>query len=206
MRSEMCVPLLGAVSSPSSSNYALKRTAVDNSNYYGLHASEPVMKNFYVDDLLKSVESEECGVDLIKKVKKMWTASALSLTKFICNRKNVLMSIPDIHRREVIKHTDLVKKELFTERISQVYWNVEKGEPEKETKKLERFVIYVEFLLRSSRFSLKARFSLKGRLILQELCQERLHWDKQVSEEYVKKKKAWKRELYEFGDVFGEVY
>ena len=30
-------------------------------------------------------------------------------------------------------------------------------------------------------------FMLKGRLILQELWQEELHWDKQVSEKYVKK-------------------
>ena len=50
--------LFGAVSSPSSSNYALKRTAVDNNNFYGVDASETVMKNFYVDDLQKLVESE----------------------------------------------------------------------------------------------------------------------------------------------------
>ena len=63
----MCVHLFGAVSSPSRSNYALKRTAVDNSSSFGLDASETVMKNFYVDDLLKSVKSEEYAVDLIKK-------------------------------------------------------------------------------------------------------------------------------------------
>ena len=83
MRSEMCVHLFGAVSSPSSSssssssNYALKKTAVDNRNYYGLHASEPVMKNLYEDNLLKSVESEEYAVVLIKKVKEMCNASGL---------------------------------------------------------------------------------------------------------------------------------
>ena len=40
-------------------------------------------------------------------------------------------------------------------------------------------------------------FVFKGSLILQELCQEGLHWDKQVSEEYVKEWEAWKRELYD---------
>ena len=38
---------------------------------------------------------------------------------------------------------------------------------------------------------------LKRRLILQELYQEGLNWDNQVSEEYVKKWEAWKRELYD---------
>ena len=54
---EMCAHLYGAVSSPSSSNYALKRTAVGNSSSFGVDASETVMKSFYVDDLLKSIKS-----------------------------------------------------------------------------------------------------------------------------------------------------
>ena len=55
---ELCAHLFGAVSSPSSSNYALKRTAIDNSSSFDVDASETVMKNFYVDDLLKSVKSK----------------------------------------------------------------------------------------------------------------------------------------------------
>ena len=43
----MCGRLFGASSSPSNSNYALKRTAVDNSSSQGVDASENVMKNFY---------------------------------------------------------------------------------------------------------------------------------------------------------------
>ena len=123
---EMCVHLFGAVSSPSSSNYALKRTAVDNSSSFGVDASETVMKNFYVDDLLKSVKSEEYAVDLIKRVKEMCAAGGFILKKFICNWKNVLMIIPDIHRREGVKDTDLVKEDLPTERALGVLWNVEK--------------------------------------------------------------------------------
>ena len=117
----MCVHLFGAVSSPSSSNYALKRTDVDNSSSFSVYASETVMKNCYVDDLLKSVKSEGYAVDLTKRVKEMCIAGGFNLTKFICNRKNVLMSIPDIHRREGVKIIDLVKEELPTERAWGVY-------------------------------------------------------------------------------------
>ena len=100
----MCVHLFGAASSPSSSNYALKRTAIDNSSSFGVDASETVLKNFYVDDLLKSTKSEEYAVDLIKRVKEMCTAGGFNLTEFICNRKNALMSISDIHRRRCEEH------------------------------------------------------------------------------------------------------
>ena len=61
------------------------------------------MNNFYVDDLLKSATSENYAVDLIKRVKKMCAAGGFNLTKFICNRKNVLMRIPDVHRRKGVK-------------------------------------------------------------------------------------------------------
>ena len=102
----MCAHLFGAVSSPSSSNYTLKKTAACNSSSFGADVSETVMKNFYIDDLLKLVKSEEYAVDLIKRVKEMCAAGGFNLTKFICNRKNVLMSVPDIHRRKGVKDTE----------------------------------------------------------------------------------------------------
>ena len=67
---EMCGHLLGEVSSPSSSNYALKRTAVDNSSSFGVDASETVKKNFCANDLLKSVKSEEYAASLSKESRK----------------------------------------------------------------------------------------------------------------------------------------
>ena len=56
---------------------------------------------------------------------------------------------------------------------------------------LSLFSSFYDFL------GLASPFILKGRLIMQELCQEGLHSDKQISEEYVKKQEAWKRELYD---------
>ena len=38
----------------------------------------------------------------------MCSAGGFNLMKFICNRKNILMSILDIHRTEGVKDTDLV--------------------------------------------------------------------------------------------------
>ena len=54
--------------------HALKRTTVDSSSSYAFDALETVMKSFYVDDLLTSVESEEYAVDCIKRVKEMYTS------------------------------------------------------------------------------------------------------------------------------------
>ena len=40
----------------------------------------------------------------------MCAVDGFNLTKFICNRKNALMSIPDIRRSEGVKDTDLVRR------------------------------------------------------------------------------------------------
>ena len=122
---EMCVHLFGAVSSPSSSNYALKKAAVDNSSCYGNDAAPAIMKNFYVDDLLKSVEEEKYAKDLIRRIQKIGSVSGFNLTKFISNNKLVLMSIPENHRREGVKDADLVNEELPTERVLGVHWDPE---------------------------------------------------------------------------------
>ena len=121
----------------------------------------------------------------------MCAASGFNLTKFICNRKNVRMSIPDIHRREGVKDTDLLKEELPRERALGVYWNVEKDALCFQVNLKEKPRIRRGMLSMLSSFynplGLVLPFMLKGRLILQELWQEGLHWDKQVSEKYVKK-------------------
>ena len=55
----MLVHLFGAVSSPSCANYALKETATDNKHKYEKEVIDTVNRDFCVDDLLKSVPTEE---------------------------------------------------------------------------------------------------------------------------------------------------
>ena len=112
---EMCVHLFGAVSSRSSGHYAVRKAAIDNSSCYGNDAAAAITKNFYVDDLLKSVEDEEYAKNLIRRIRKMCSADGFSLTKFISNNKLALMSIPENHRRGSVKDADLVNEELPTE-------------------------------------------------------------------------------------------
>ena len=50
-------------------NYTLRRTAMDNAPNYDTEVAETLLHNFYVDDLLKLVESEEKVIQLIKDVR-----------------------------------------------------------------------------------------------------------------------------------------
>ena len=86
---EICVHVFGGVSSGACSNYALRRTAIENENKYGKDAAEMLKNNFYVDDILKSVENEDKAITLMKDVKLMCQEGGFNLTKFASSSKRV---------------------------------------------------------------------------------------------------------------------
>ena len=86
---EMCVHVFWSVSSGAYSNYALKGTAIENENKYGKDAAEMLKNNFYVDDILKSVENEDKAITLMKDVKLMCQEGGFNPTKFASSSKRV---------------------------------------------------------------------------------------------------------------------
>ena len=69
------------------------------------------MKNFYVDDLLKPVESKDSTIQFIQDdARKICQCSGFNLTKFTSNRKGVLKSVPENHRKDGVKNIDLDSK------------------------------------------------------------------------------------------------
>ena len=60
-----------------------------------------------MDDLLKSVETEESAVRLIRDVKAMCQAGGFNLTKFISIKKKVIQSVSEYDRRNGVKNADL---------------------------------------------------------------------------------------------------
>ena len=80
---EMCVHTFGALSSPSCANFALRKTADDSKADFGEDAAKTLLTNFYVDDLLKSVEGEEEAISLIHRLQGMCRSGGFNLTKVV---------------------------------------------------------------------------------------------------------------------------
>ena len=99
----MTVHLFGGGSSPGCSNFALKCTAEDGENEFGVKAAETVKKNFYVGDLLKSLPTEEEAIEVIHDVKNMCAKGGFNLTKFVSNSRRVIMSVLPKDRAKEIK-------------------------------------------------------------------------------------------------------
>ena len=91
---KMLVHVFGAKDSPVCANYALKRIARDNHEDFSAESFATALKDFYVDDLLKSVNCIEEAIDMAKELMAMLKRGGFRLTKFLSNMKKVLESLP----------------------------------------------------------------------------------------------------------------
>ena len=90
---QMTVHVFGAVSSPGCANFALRRTATDQSEE-SPDAAATLLNNFYVDDLLKSLPTTQQAAELVGRVEQMCDKGGFKLTKFIARDPEVLAKLP----------------------------------------------------------------------------------------------------------------
>ena len=121
----MCVHLFGATSSPAIANYALRKTAEVASSHYSQEVTNTVLHNFYVDDCLHSVKSESEAIALVKDLQEVCRSGGFQLTKWICNSRKVLKTIPQENRAKEVRSLDLNKDPLPSDRALGMRWQVE---------------------------------------------------------------------------------
>jgi len=119
----MCAHVFGGTSSASCSNYALRRTAVDNQAKYGEKISTVLENHFYVDDMLMSTGDLKTAKELIKGTIEICEEGGCNLTKFVSNSKELLLSIPDKLRKQCVQDQNLVG-DLPKDKALGVCWNL----------------------------------------------------------------------------------
>ncbi|XP_068735428.1 uncharacterized protein [Montipora capricornis] len=121
---QMEVHLFGSTSSPSCANFCIGKTAQDNIGNFSHRVIDTVLKNFYVDDCLKSVQSSCAAIDLRSQLCELLQKGGFRLTKWSCNSKDVLETIPNADRAPSLFDFDLKAEELPIERTLGVQWIV----------------------------------------------------------------------------------
>ena len=147
------------------------------------------MKNFYVDDCLKSLPSATVAVKLVEDLRLLMLKGGFNLTKWISNNREVLESIPVEARAKDVKELDLTNDTLPTERALGVSWFVETDifgfkVNIKEKPCTRRGILSVV----SSVYDLlgmAAPFVLPAKLLLQDLCRKGLAWDDEIPSNYL---------------------
>ena len=74
---------------PSCANFTLRRTATDIQDHFDEETVETVRKNFYVDDCLKSVQSEQDAVRLTGQLRDLLAKGGFHLTKWLSNLRSL---------------------------------------------------------------------------------------------------------------------
>ena len=109
----MKVHLFGSTSSPQCASFGLRRTAKDNAGDFSHEVIDTALRNFYVNDCLKWVKSTEVAVELRKDLCALPSRAGFRLTKWLCNRKEVLETIPTSARAPSVLDLDLNSSNKF---------------------------------------------------------------------------------------------
>ncbi|KAK7884399.1 hypothetical protein WMY93_027522 [Mugilogobius chulae] len=194
----MKVHLFGAASSPGCANYGLKHLAKEYSTVLP-EGSQFILRDFYVDDGLTSVESTAQAIKLAMEATDICAKGGLRLHKFISNDRAVIDSIPEAERAPNVRDLDLSFENLPLERALGVQWNVEADE--------FTFLVNLKMQPATRRGILSTVASLydplgfvapvllKAKGILQEMCRHGIAWDDSISKELLPQWIKWKEEL-----------
>ena len=192
----MLLHLFGGRWSPSVSNFTLRKTADDNKDLFDAETVKTVHRNFYVDDLLKSVKTVENAKKLYEQLTLMLASGGFNLTKWICNNREV---IPQSEMAGQLRNLSLDIKALPIEKALGLEWNVE-GDcfqftiSQKDKPQTRRGMLSMV----SSIFDpldFVAPFVLSPKIILQRLCKKGLGWDEIIPEEDLFEWQKWLAEL-----------
>ena len=191
----MTVHLFGAVSSPSCANFAMRRNAEDHRHEFSPDVVSTVLKNFYVDDCLKSLPSATVAIKHVEELRRLMLRGGFNLTKWISNDREVLESIPVEARAKDVKDLDLDNDALPAERALGVSWFVETDSfgfkvNIKEKPCTRRGILSVVSSVYDP-LGMAAPFILPAKLLLQDLCRKSLGWDDEIPSDYLSRWRVW---------------
>ncbi|XP_064462753.1 uncharacterized protein LOC135373586 [Ornithodoros turicata] len=199
----MCVHVFGNSPSPAVATYGLKRTALEGEREYGTDARRFVERDFYVDDGLKSLPTEEAAIDLLQRTKDMLAVANLRLHKIASNSVAVMKAFPSEEHAKDLKDLDLGTDSPPTQRSLGLSWNIKHDAftfhvpPNKKPHTRRGLLSTVNSLYDPLGFATPV--TVRGRLLLRELSTLTEDWDVELpqSSEW----EVWRDSLSDLEDI-----
>lgn len=195
---QMLSHIFGAADSPTVCTYALQQCARDQAAKFDPRTSHAVMRNFYFDDLLKSLPNVELSVELALQLIAMLDNGGFKLTKFQSNRVEVLQALPPDRVSPHMKELD-VGSVLPVERALGTRWDIESDTlgVKVQTKDFPstRRGCLAQVCSTFDPCGIVAPVTLVGKRILQQACRLQIGWDDPLPDELMPAWLTWKSEL-----------
>ena len=201
----MTVHVFGARSSPSVVNFALKSAADKFKTDETQVAAEFIQNDFYVDDGIKSVNTVDEAITLLKNSQELCKQGGFHLHKVIANHPEVIKSLSPKEVVQSVKSLDLTKDELLVERTLGIEWHTNTDEFCFKTKNVKkpntrRGVLSIVSSLFDP-LGIISPFILSGKKILQILCKQDLGWDDPIPEDLEKKWMSWLSQIEDLDTI-----
>ena len=193
----MNVHIFGAADSPCCANYALRRTANENSDKFCETTINTVLNNFYVDDMMTSVNSETEAITLYRELVELLSLGGFHLCKLMSNSKAVLTAVSESER--AIQDLNLDLNQIPVQRALGLRWNVHKDtfvfipQPKTIIPTKRGVVSAVSSIFDPCGFL--APFSFRAKCLIQELWRKGIGWDEPMSEELESVWFTWNKDL-----------
>ena len=193
----MTAHLFGGVWSPSAANYALRRTATDQAEDFDEVTVQTVKENFYMDDGLKSLRSEQEAIELVQELCSLLKRGGFRLTKWVSNNKQVIKSIPEDERAKDVKDLNLP---LPSERALGVQWLTETDTFGIKVKQKEKPPTRRGLLSTMSSvydpFGFVAPHVMQAKMLFQDECKMKKGWDDELEPANLAKWSKWLQNLH----------
>lgn len=200
----MTVHLFGATSSPSCANFALRRCAEDNEKEFSRQAVNTIINNFYVDDCLATVASDEEAIALYHELRAICFKGGFLLNKWKSNSRCVLASIPETEKAKEMKNLDMDRDKLPVERVLGVQWCVQsdvfKFKIIFKDRPLTRRGILSTVSSIYDPLGMLSSVVLIAKKILQDLCRKKISWDEALPDSAEQEWMRWIQELHKLED------
>lgn len=197
----MKVHIFGNSPSPSVAIYGLRRAAQEHQDEYGTDSKEFVMRNFYVDDRLTLVTTEEEAIDLLKRTQKMLAASNLKLHKIASNSNKVMTAFAPEDLAKDLKDLNLGADPLPLQRSLGLIWNLESDsfsfQVSREEKPFTKRGILSTVQSLYDPLGFVAPITVQGKALVRELSSKEYDWDDPLPSDKQEAWKLWKESLLE---------
>ena len=198
--------IFGSKDSPTCANYALRRTATDNTSQFP-EAAQSVINNFYMDDYLESSPYIEEATRKAKDLVKLLSLGGFKLTKFVSNVRTIPPQVEtdptiptetkEIPSTEESSHVLGLKLNHSSDTLA-----VSRGtNPEIKAKVNQRIVLSLVSSVYDP-IGLVAPYTVKARLLLKDIWRlSGQQWDDDLPPEVVSKFLDWSEELPGLSDI-----
>lgn len=201
----MRVHVFGAASSPGCANYGLRQIAHDYM-HVDVDASEFLRDDFYVDDGLRAADEVNTATRTLSKAREICEKGHLRLHKIISNSEELLGNFPDSERADNTKQNFLKSVQSASiERTLGMQWDTSKDvfvfSSEIAVKPETRRGILSSVASLYDPLGLISPIVLKGKIVLQKACRERVNWDSELPEDLLHSWRSWREELFAMTDL-----